>query len=143
MDEFRCSTLRKMLGSSDPETLGGLIFERLSMDLLTKLAPIVLENLEQDDGKFDDLASPLFCRSFLNSHYERDTILELVGKELEAEKKRKPDRLSEIMKIIQKRDDLKNNRKKLKPKLTIEFKKKYEILDAGFVKCSGSYVCTV
>ena len=92
MVEFRRSTLRKMLDY--PQILSELIIERLSMDLLIKLAPVVLENKEEGDGKFDDLLSPLFCRSFLNSHYESDTILQLVGKELEAVKKGKPDRLS-------------------------------------------------
>ena len=140
MDEFRRSTLRKMLDY--PQILSELIIERLPMDLLTKLVPVVLENIEKGE-RFDELLSPLFCRSFLQSHYESNTILQLVGKELEAEKKRKPDRLSEIMKIIQKRDDLKNNPKKLTPKLTLEFIRKPRLYGASMLKSSVSYVRTL
>ncbi|CAG5114342.1 Oidioi.mRNA.OKI2018_I69.chr2.g8401.t1.cds [Oikopleura dioica] len=121
-----------------PQILSELIFERMPMDSLTLLAPFVLES---DDRSFDDLTRTLFCRNFLNYHYERDTILDLVGKEFEAEKKGKPDRLSEIMKIIQKREDLKNNKKKLIPKATMELFTEHEFFGSS-VKFSGSYIFT-
>ncbi|CAG5094210.1 Oidioi.mRNA.OKI2018_I69.XSR.g13350.t1.cds [Oikopleura dioica] len=103
--------------------LSELILERMPMDVLTWIAPIVLEQINEDGcSNFDAMTSPLFCRTFLNPHYKRDTILELVGKELEAEINSKPDRLSDVMKIVQKRHDMKYNKKKLEPKATIEFK---------------------
>ena len=141
MDEFRRSTLRKMLDY--PPILSELIFERLPMDLLIKLAPVVLENIEEGDGNFDDLVRPCFCRRLLQSQYKTDRILELVGKEFEAKNKRKPDRLSDILKILQKRDDLQNNPKKLTPKLTLEFTKRPGIFENCLLKSSASYVGTL
>ena len=138
MDEFRRKSLLDY-----PGILLELIIERLPMDLLMKLTPVVLENVEKGDGKFDELVTPLFCRSFLQSHYKTDRILELVGKEFEAKNKRKPDRLSDILKIFQKRDDLQNNPKKLTPKLTLEFTKKPGLFENCLLKSSASYVGTL
>ncbi|CAG5105155.1 Oidioi.mRNA.OKI2018_I69.chr1.g1883.t1.cds [Oikopleura dioica] len=118
--------------------LSELILKRMPMDALAWLAPNVLEDVnEEGDCRFDDLAGFDFCQTFLNRHYKRDSILELVGKEFEAEKKSKPDRLSDVMKIVQKRHDLKYNKKKLEPKATIEFKRSK--LDVRF---SSSYLFT-
>ena len=121
--ESRRSLLKKMQDHPRSVELSELILERMPMDVLTWVAPIVLEQINEDGySSFDAMTSPLFCRTFLNPHYKRDTILELVGKELEAEIKSKPDRLSDVMKIVQKRHDMKYNKKKLEPKVTIEFK---------------------
>ncbi|CAG5105154.1 Oidioi.mRNA.OKI2018_I69.chr1.g1882.t1.cds [Oikopleura dioica] len=118
--------------------LSELILKRMPMDALAWLAPNVLEGVnEQGDCRFDDLAGFDFCQTFLNQHYKRDSILELVGKEFEAEKKSKPDRLSDVMKIVQKRHDLKYNKKKLEPKATIEFDSTDPV-----VRFAGSYLFT-
>ena len=116
--------------------LSELILKRMPMDALAWLAPNVLEEVnEAGDCRFDDLAGFDFCQTFLNRHYKSDSILALVGKEFEAEKKSKPDRLSDVMKIVQKRHDLKYNKKKLEPKATIEF----DSTDPD-VRFAGSYV---
>ena len=116
--------------------LSELILKRMPMDALAWLAPYVLDEVnEAGDCRFDDLAGFDFCQTFLNRHYKSDSILALVGKEFEAEKKSKPDRLSDVMKIVQKRHDLKYNKKKLEPKATIEF----DFTDPD-VRFAGSYV---
>ena len=135
-DESRRSFLRKLQEHPKGIKLSELILKRMPMDALTWLAPVVLEEVNEEGfSGFDDLVGSHLGQTFLNRHYKRDSILELVGKQYEAEIKSKPDRLSDFMKIVQKRHDLKYNKKKLEPKATIEFDSSKAI-----ARFAGSYV---
>lgn len=134
-NEARRSILKGMQDHPHSVILSELIFKRMPFDVLALIAPIVLEKIEDGYSSFDALTSVDFCSYLLNRHYKSDAILELLGQEFYKENKRKPDRLSEVAKIIQKRLDLKNNKKSLKRKASIEFEK-----DEPFVKFSRSYV---
>ena len=107
------------------------------MDALELLAPIILESNRDDRSNFDSMTptSPTFCCKLLNRHYKSDRILELVGKEFEGVNRRKPEKLSDLMSIIEKRIHLKKNRKAIIPKVTMEFESK-----EPFVRLSESYV---
>ena len=144
MEKFRRRTLRKIQAHPSRETLSKLIFERMPIDALELLAPIVLENNKEEQTTFDDLTptSPVFCSNLLNRYYKNDTILELVGKKFDAVNKRKPEKLSDVMSIIQKRIDLKDNPKKIEPKATMEFENYDENTEEAFFRISESYVST-
>ena len=62
-------------------------------------------------------------------------VLELCGREFNAVNQRKPEKLSDVISIIQKRIDLKKNQKQLEPKATMEF-----LSNDPIVKFSEDYV---
>ncbi|CAG5104687.1 Oidioi.mRNA.OKI2018_I69.chr1.g1453.t1.cds [Oikopleura dioica] len=136
-EEFRRSTLQKIRNHPNSQILFELIFKRLQFEDLALMAPIVLEKTDNGYGTFDSLFSPDFSSYALNRHYKSDAILALVGEEFYRENERKPETLSEVAQIIQKRIDLRNNRKNLEKKTTIKFS-----TDKPLVRFSHSYLVT-
>ncbi|CAG5104686.1 Oidioi.mRNA.OKI2018_I69.chr1.g1452.t1.cds [Oikopleura dioica] len=136
-EEFRRSTLEKIRDHPNSQILFELIFKRLQLEDLALIAPIVLEKTDDGYASFDSISSPDFSSYALNRHYKSDTILALVGEEFYRENERKPETLSEVAQIIQKRIDLRSNRKILEKKTTIEFS-----TDKPLVRFSHSYLVT-
>ena len=144
MEEFRLRTLRKIQAHPTCDTLSKLILERMPMDALELLAPVVLDVDEFEDTTVDDI-TPRNCSNFignlLNRHYKNDTILELVGKNWEVHRRNKPNWLAEMMDIIDQRVVLKENNKKYKRLRELKVVMEFDSEDP-FIRFSESYVST-
>ena len=117
----RKKVLDGMLSHPSGHILAQCVFQRADSSVFHSARNQLLpKNNERENGAYDSLLAPAYCKSILRKFGYEDYVINLLKDEFERKNGRRPRSLSEIASIINEREKIKNGTAVAKFEATFE-----------------------
>ena len=117
----RKKVLDGMLSHPSGHILAQCVFQRADSSVFHSARNQLLpKNNERENGAYDSLLAPAYCKSILRKFGEEDYVFSFLKDEFERKNERDPGSLSEIARIIKEREEIKHGTAVAKYQATFE-----------------------